>query len=466
MEIFKQTNYDFLGKKWPFIFASLVLTGAGLASLVMKGGPSYGIDFKGGTLMTVKFQSTPPVKEIRAAMGKKLSGEVSVYGFESGSNEVAIGTGMADERQLDANRRNMLETLYANFGQPQGDKLDFNNASQQALIDRLRDPLARAGTQLSEEQLRKLAADLLAFRKSPPRSGLISSFDQLSAVPGVTPAVIGTLKQECYLAPFAVRNTEIVGPKVGADLRRQAVLTTLAALGGMLVYIAFRFEWVYGVAAVIAVFHDTFITIGLFSLFNKEISLTVIAALLTLVGYSMNDTIVIFDRIRENLKLSRREPLGSLINRSVNQTLSRTVMTSGLTFLTVLALFLFGGPVLHAFAFALVVGIIVGTYSSVFIASPIVLFWHDTIEAGNKMASAVAGGLFGAAVAAVIFLFTGSDAPFAHIVLPLLVTVISTAIAYIAVPSRQARTAPAPSAAAGRPPQRTASKKGSEKAVK
>jgi preprotein translocase subunit SecF len=145
----------------------------------------------------------------------------------------------------------------------------------------------------------------------------------------------------------------------------------------MLVYIAFRFEWIYGVAAVIAVFHDTIITIGFFSLFDKEITLTVIAALLTLVGYSMNDTIVIFDRIRENLKISRREPLEVVMNRAVNQTLSRTVMTSGLTFLTVIALFLFGGPVLHGFSFALVCGILVGTYSSVFVASPIVLFWHN-----------------------------------------------------------------------------------------
>ena len=157
-------------------------------------------------------------------------------------------------------------------------------------------------------------------------------------------------------------------------MRTQAINATLLALAGMLVYIWFRFEWIYGVAAVIAVFHDTIITIGIFSLFNKEITLTVIAALLTLVGYSMNDTIVIFDRIRENLHLNRRERLVDVINRSVNQTLSRTVMTSGLTFLTVIALFLFGGPVLHGFSFALVAGIIVGTYSSVYVASPIVLF--------------------------------------------------------------------------------------------
>jgi preprotein translocase subunit SecF len=169
----------------------------------------------------------------------------------------------------------------------------------------------------------------------------------------------------------------MVGPKVGAKLRQKALFATLYALAGMLVYIAFRFEWIYGLGAVIACFHDTLITIGLFSLFNKEISMTVIAALLTLVGYSMNDTIVIFDRIRENLKFSRKESLEAVMNRAVNQTLSRTVMTSGLTFLTVIALFFWGGPVLNGFSFALVCGIIVGTYSSVFVASPIVLFWHN-----------------------------------------------------------------------------------------
>jgi len=145
----------------------------------------------------------------------------------------------------------------------------------------------------------------------------------------------------------------------------------------MLVYIAFRFEWIYGLGAVIAVFHDTIITLGLFSIFKEEISMTVIAALLTLVGYSMNDTIVIFDRIRENLKFNRREPLEKVMNTAINQTMSRTIMTSGLTFLTVIALFLFGGPVLHGFSFALLCGIIVGTYSSIFVASPIVLFWHN-----------------------------------------------------------------------------------------
>jgi len=390
MELFKNTNFDFLGWKWHFIIASLVLTVAGLASLVLRGGPKYGIDFKGGTLMTVRFAGKPPIDEIRSAVSNKISGEVSVQNFESTSNEVAIGTELTDERQLDLNRRTIIQTLQATFGQPSSGKLDFNNSGHETLVSRLRDPLARAGVALSEPQLQKLVVDMLNFRDTPPRSGLITSFDQLSSVPGVTPAVINTLKQECYTAPFSVRRVEMVGPKVGADLRQRAIWATLAALGGMLVYIAFRFEWIYGVAAVVAVFHDTIITIGFFSLFDKEITLTVIAALLTLVGYSMNDTIVIFDRIRENLKLSRREPLEQLINRSVNQTLSRTVMTSGLTFLTVLALFLFGGAVLHGFSFALVVGIIIGTYSSVFIASPIVLFWHDWFDKRKRSAAVAA----------------------------------------------------------------------------
>ena len=238
--------------------------------------------------------------------------------------------------------------------------------------------------QLSDQQLHQLAADLLNYRNSTPRSGLVHSFDELASVPGVNSAIINVLKSQCYLAPFHILEVQMVGPKVGAELRTKALLATLYALGGMLVYIAFRFEWIYGVAAVIACFHDTIITIGLFSIFNKEITLTVIAALLTLVGYSMNDTIVIFDRIRENLKLLRREPLESVINKSVNQTLSRTVMTSGLTFLTVIALFLFGGPVLHGFSFALVVGIIIGTYSSVFVASPIVLFWHNYTDSRRR----------------------------------------------------------------------------------
>jgi preprotein translocase subunit SecF len=180
---------------------------------------------------------------------------------------------------------------------------------------------------------------------------------------------------------------DVVGPTVGHQLEKQAALATLYSMLGMLVYLWFRFQLIYGVAAVVACFHDTLITVGAFALLNREISLTVIAAILTLVGYSMNDTIVVFDRIRENLRLSRREPLPDLVNRSINQTLSRTVLTSGLTFLTVLSLFIFGGQVLNGFSFALVVGILIGTYSSIAVAAPMLVAWQEWRAGKGKSAS-------------------------------------------------------------------------------
>jgi preprotein translocase subunit SecF len=192
-----------------------------------------------------------------------------------------------------------------------------------------------------------------------------------------------------YNNPFTVRNVQVVGPTVGKQLEKQALLATLYSMIGMLVYLWFRFQLIYGVAAVVACFHDTLITVGAFALLNKEISLTVIAAILTLVGYSMNDTIVVFDRIRENLRLNRRESLPDVVNRSINQTLSRTVLTSGLTFLTVLSLYIFGGEVLRGFSFALVVGILIGTYSSIAVAAPMLVAWQEWRAGQNKTAVAL-----------------------------------------------------------------------------
>ncbi len=386
MELFKNTNFDFLGKKWPFIGASLLLTVAGLVSLAMKGGPRYGIDFKGGALMYLRFNHEPPVEKIRSALSGKIPGEISVQQI-SGRQEVLVGTEIANEKELNQNRQIIEDTLRATFSAADG-KLDLNNSSAEQLADKLREPLLQAGVPMSEQDLQDMTKAIEQYRAN--KGGILNSFDELSSVKGVTPQVIAALKKECSLGPFTILSAEVVGPKVGSELRRQAILATMYALGGMLVYIAFRFEWIYGVAAVVAVFHDTIITIGLFSLFNKEISLTVVAALLTLVGYSMNDTIVVFDRIRENLKIMRREKLESLINISVNQTLSRTVLTSGLTLLTALSLLLFGGQVLNGFSFALVCGIIVGTYSSVFIASPILIFWQNLVESSKKAAPVAA----------------------------------------------------------------------------
>lgn len=378
MELFKNTNFDFLGKKWPFILASLVLMVAGIGSLIAKGGPKYGIDFRGGTLVYVKFADRPPIENLRKALAVQFPGSTPEVQEVTGTNEVIIGTDLREERELQDARNRIVRTLASTFGKQSETKIEINNAGQQAIVDRLREPLQRNGVSLSDQQLQDLTANIKGYRDS--HSGLIRSFDELSGVPGVSAQVIQTLKQEAALAPYAIRQVEVVGPKVGDELRRQAIYVVLSALGGMLIYIALRFEWIYGVAAVVAVFHDTIITIGLFSIFNKEISLTVVAALLTLVGYSMNDTIVVFDRIRENLKLNKRMAFEDLVNTSINQTLSRTVLTSGLTLLTCLSLWLFGGPVLNGFSFALVMGIIVGTYSSVFVASPILIAWRNFME--------------------------------------------------------------------------------------
>jgi len=385
MELFKNTNFDFLGKKWPFIGLSLVLTAAGFISIGMKG-MRYGIDFKGGAQMSLRFAQEPPVQQIRSALESKLPGEIVVQQV-SGKPEVLIGTEIKDEKALNANRQLIDDTLRGMFGGADG-KFDLNNSSSTELADRLRGPLQQAGVALSEQDVQDLCAAINSYRAD--HGGILRSVDELSGVKGVTPKVIEVLKANVSLGPFTILSTEVVGPKIGEELKNQAIKAVLFALAGMLVYIAFRFEWIYGVAAVVAVFHDTLITIGLFSLFNKPISLTVVAALLTLVGYSMNDTIVVFDRIRENLKMVRRESLENVINLSINQTLSRTVLTSGLTLLTALALWLFGGDVLNGFSFALVAGIIVGTYSSVFIASPILVFWQNFRGTGKPVATAPA----------------------------------------------------------------------------
>ena len=382
MELFKNTNFDFLGKKWPFIILSLILTAVGLVSLAVRGGPRYGIDFRGGALVKVMFAERPPVEKVRAALSGKLPVDVQE---EYGKPEDIIGTDVREDTALQQARQTIADSLMSAFAQQASGKYNINAAGVSALADALRDPLAAASIPMSDQQLHDLAQSIIDYRTQ--HSGLIRNLDELSSVKGVTPQVLNVVKQVAYSVPFAIVGTEVVGPKIGAELQRKAILAVLYALGGMLVYIAFRFEWIYGLAAVIAVFHDTIITIGLFSIFNKELSLTVVAALLTLVGYSMNDTIVTFDRIRENLKIMRREALEPLINRSVNQTLSRTVLTSGLTLLTALALLFFGGQVLNGFSFALVCGIIVGTYSSVFIASPILIFWHNFLERRKRPAT-------------------------------------------------------------------------------
>jgi preprotein translocase subunit SecF len=382
MEFFRDVNVDWMGKAKYFVALSVILLVLGWASILKNGGIKYGIDFRGGTLVYVRFAGPAPVDQIRKGLAAAGLADSSIQTISdtvlnSGAqNDVVIGLeqeGKGDE-SLDAGKQAILDALHKTFGTAAEGKLDFNSVTKESLAAYLtqKDPLLLGST--AADRYNQLAQRLLAARDTE-HSGIITSFDQIKNVDGATPAVLSTLNSGFILGNFAIRNVEVVGPKVGAQLRRQAFFATLYALAGMLVYIAFRFEWVYGIAAVIAVFHDVLITLGFFSLFHYEISLTVIAALLTLVGYSMNDTIVIFDRVREDQRLMRKDAFPDVVNKAINQTLSRTILTSGLTFLTVLVLFLLGGEVLRAFSFAMVVGVVVGTYSSFGIAAPIVVWW-------------------------------------------------------------------------------------------
>ena len=384
MEFFHNVNVDWMGKAKYFVSLSLILLAVGWISILHNGGLRYGIDFRGGTLVYVRFAGPAPVNQIRkglqdAGLANSSIQTISDNVLNGGAqNDVVIGiekTGQGDEA-LDAGKQAILDVLHKTFGTANTfGKQDFNSTTASGLAAYLtqKDPLA-LGTNAGD-RYNQLAQRFIDARDKE-RSGIVTNFDDLKSVEGATPAVLASLNSGFSLGNFTIRNVEIVGPKVGAQLRRQAILATLYALAGMLLYIAFRFEWVYGAAAVIAVFHDVLITLGFFSIFHFEISLTVIAALLTLVGYSMNDTIVIFDRVREDLRLMRREPFPEVVNKAINQTLSRTILTSGLTFLTVLVLFLMGGEVLRAFSFAMVVGVVVGTYSSFGIAAPIVVLWN------------------------------------------------------------------------------------------
>ena len=391
MNFFKQVDLDWMGKAKYFFALSLALLVVGAASLYVHGGPYYGIDFKGGTVVDVRFAAPPPVDTIRAGLSKEGIANFTIVPVSDisspNSNEVLINLEEKGEgaEALDAGKTAILNALHNTLGSGEAGKQDFNAVGPSAISDVLtrKDPLSLGAA--AGDRYNQLTRQLVDFRDKN-RGGVLTNLNDLSAT-GAGAPVIAALRDSFYTSNFAIVNVEIVGPKVGSELRRQAVVVTLYALGGMLVYIAFRFEWVYGAAAVLAVFHDVLITLGLFSIFHFEISLTVIAALLTLVGYSMNDTIVIFDRIRENSRLMRREPFATIVNRSINQTLSRTILTSGLTFLTVLVLFIMGGQVLRAFSFALVVGIVVGTYSSFGIAAPLVVAWNNWRGQGAALAA-------------------------------------------------------------------------------
>jgi preprotein translocase SecF subunit len=469
VELFRDPKIDWLNAKKYFIGITIFLLVMGAIAVQVRGF-NLGVDFTGGTLLTVRFKELPSLASIRSALGAEGidTTKVTLQPVTSRPNELIIhspqlATGTEAERRVDEDKRDIIGALQRL--NPAGDiaagKININSLDAAGIEAELRqaDPLDLKGQYFpTEHPYRQVGDQIIAFRNGPNKGFLedigaiqgvnlvvkdLPSFDQNKVKPvildrfyagkidlnqagskeieealgridplgagagsdvyskaaqaisdyrknssgvindisllqtqDVSAELLDKMKADFTEGNFAVISADVVGAVVGKDLRNRAIYVTLAALAGMLVYIAFRFEWIYGVAAVLAVFHDILITLGIFAVFHWEISLTVIAALLTLVGYSMNDTIVVFDRIRENVRVRRRDSLAQIANDSINQTLSRTVIAAGLTFLSVVAIVLFGGEVLRGFALALTIGIIIGTYSSIAVASPMMLWWE------------------------------------------------------------------------------------------
>jgi preprotein translocase subunit SecF len=391
VEFFHNPNIDFLSKKWIFLALSLIFSVSGILSMALWHGIPWGLEFRGGTQVEVKFNGSTSANDVRSKLDKAGLHNARIQPFGPTVNNeflIALDIQETSEQALDRGKNTIISALE---GQQDQGKQDLNNIGFPSLKSYLlqKDPL-HLGTD-ADQKYGEAARAIVDYRDKQ-RGGVLNSIADVSSV--VPAPIVQALQSDFFTSNFGVRNVQIIGPQVGSQLTHQAELATLYSLAGMLVYLWFRFEMIYGVAAVVACFHDTIITVGMFSILNKEISLTVIAAVLTLIGYSMNDTIVVFDRIRENIKLMRRESLTEIVNRSINQTLSRTVLTSGLTFLTVLSLYLFGGEVLRGFSLALVIGILIGTYSSIFIAAPMLVAYQgwQAKRAGRTAALPAARG--------------------------------------------------------------------------
>ncbi len=301
MEFIKQdVNIDFLGKRQAGLYFSLIVIGIGLISLLMRGGPNFGLDFTGGTEMELHFENPIEIGTIRTALNSVNLGNSEIKTFGS-PNEIIITT------------------------------------------------------------------------------------DLLGELVNVSDMVLEVLQNEFSGNTISILSTESVGPRIGNELKNQAVIAIFLSLIFLIIFISWRFEFKFAIGAIAALVHDVLVTIGLFSLLNKEITLAIVAALLFIVGYSLNDTIVVSDRIRENLKLLRRENFHTVVNKSLNQTLSRTIITSVTTLMAVVIIFLLGSEIIKDFALALIIGVTIGTYSSIFVATPIVVSYHDQQESKKKM---------------------------------------------------------------------------------
>ena len=376
MRIIGETNIPFLSYRKIALTLSAVVIVGGLAYELGGPGLNFGIDFSGGTQVTLKLRETPDLGQLREAMARLGVGEPVIQRFdEAEKNEVMIRVQNPEGEEGDFTQP-ILDLMHEEFDQAGDTAFDLNTQGAQELTELLAeaDPEGiGADPDTLREHYRPQAEAVLDFRKE---NGIFQSVDQLAQIEELSEPVHDLLRERTRAGAFALLGAESVGPAVGADLKEKAQKAIIFSLLGMLVYIWIRFQLPYGLGAVAALFHDVLITLSALALTGREINLPTIAALLTLVGYSVNDTVVVFDRVRENLRLHRGDELEGLMNQSINQTLSRTFITSGTTLLVVLTLYIFGGDVINTFAFVLLIGVLVGTYSSIFVASPVALAIH------------------------------------------------------------------------------------------
>jgi len=367
-ELIKNPHIDWMSKLKIWIAISAIGVIASLILLPVRG-INKGIEFTGGAEIQVKYADTPDPGVVRAALdaaGIRNYLVTTISDTERpGEKDLYIRVGVqAEGREEDLSRR-VVDALRGGPAAASG-KLDLNAADEPSLR-----ALLETSPDLTREAAASLAAEIAKHRRE---AAVLRSADDLSGTPGLTPQTLDFLKGRTTVGAFSVRSQSYVGPAIGKELIQKAFWAVIVSLGAMLVYIGFRFRFLQGLAAVLSLVHDTIVTLGLFSLFGLELSLPVVAAFLTLIGYSVNDTVVVFDRLREIQQDKRSSDMKTLFNMAINQTMSRTIITSGLTWLVCVALFLFGGEALRPFSFVLVVGIIVGTYSSIFVAFPVLVF--------------------------------------------------------------------------------------------
>lgn len=383
MQIFKKPDFNFMKYKlFAFGLSGIIIIG-GIINITKGKGLNEGIDFAGGSLVRVMLKNEIPIDEVRRLLGEVGLEKSRIQEIGASKREYLIRSlqtlEKSQEEEIEAHEiigNKVIEAL----------RLQEDRTALERGLKDLNTIAERELTLILEvsfpEEASAIAQNILSFRVS---EGIIQDYAQLQQERGISREIIDTLEGKTFLGSLAVLSKETVGPQVGHDLRKKATQAVIWALIGMLIYIGIRFKLAYGVAAILTLAHDVLITLSIFSLTNREINLPVIAAMLTIVGYSLNDTIVIFVRVRDNLRILRKHDFERILDKSINQTLSRTVITSGTTFLTVLALFLFGGEVINDFAFTMIIGVVTGTYSSIYQSCPLLHYWNKIFKPKKGM---------------------------------------------------------------------------------